>query len=70
MKSTIFWDITPPAFTLVSLSAFFSNLKIEAMFLRNVGSLSTEYTALYRVSLINGIKMIQVVEEAKRSILR
>jgi hypothetical protein len=27
-------------------------------------------TQVYRMSLINGIKMIQVVEEAKRSILR
>jgi hypothetical protein len=26
------------------------------------------HTSIYRVSLINGIKMIQVVEEARRSI--
>jgi hypothetical protein len=36
MNSTIFWDITPcsllpPAFMLVSCSAYFSTLKMEAM---------------------------------------
>jgi hypothetical protein len=36
-----------PAFTLVSCSAYSSTLKKEAMFLRNVGWLSTDYTALY-----------------------
>jgi hypothetical protein len=41
----------PPAFTLVSCSAYSSTLKMEAdMFLRNVGWLSTDYTALYPVT--------------------
>jgi hypothetical protein len=36
----------PPAFTLVYCSTY-STLKMEAMFLRNFGWLSTDYTALY-----------------------
>jgi hypothetical protein len=31
MKTTIFWDITPPVFTLVSCPAYFSTLKMEAI---------------------------------------
>jgi hypothetical protein len=58
MKSSILWDIKlcsmlkdnrlclPPAFTLVSCSAYSSTLKMEA-FLRNVMWLSTDYTVLY-----------------------
>jgi hypothetical protein len=39
----------PPAFTLVSCSAFFFDAEDGGdMFLRNVGCLSTDYTALYR----------------------
>jgi hypothetical protein len=37
----------PPAFTLVACSAYFSTLRMEAVFLRNVGRLSTDYMALY-----------------------
>jgi hypothetical protein len=52
MKSTIFWDITqniclPPAFTLISCSAIFDPEDGGDMFLRNVGSYSTDYKALY-----------------------
>jgi hypothetical protein len=37
----------PPAFVLVSCSAYSLTLKMEAMFLQNIGWLSTDYTALY-----------------------
>jgi hypothetical protein len=38
MKSTIFWDIRPPAFTLLSGSAYFLDPDDGGyMFLRNVG---------------------------------
>jgi hypothetical protein len=31
MKSTMLWDITPHAFTLISCSDYFSTLKMEAI---------------------------------------
>jgi hypothetical protein len=37
----------PPDFTLVSSSDYSSSLKIEAMFLRNIGWLLIDYTAIY-----------------------
>jgi hypothetical protein len=37
----------PPNFTLVSCLSYSSKLKMQAMFLRNVGRLSTDYTPLY-----------------------
>jgi hypothetical protein len=57
MKSIVFWEITPCSplkvngrfggtYRLVSCSAYSSTLKMEAMFLWNIG-LSTDYTASY-----------------------
>jgi hypothetical protein len=55
MKSSIFWDIllcesrwqAEPTFMLVSCLGYSSTLKIEEMFLQNVGWLSMHYMALY-----------------------
>jgi hypothetical protein len=57
MKSIIFWDVTPcsllgcnrkvdsPAYLLVLVEIFFDPEDGGDMLLRNVGSISTDYTA-------------------------